>query len=576
MQIKETAFCKNVKTGKAATADWGAEIGQGKKKLMKNDVSDILNGMLYYKIDNIDDIKCVMGQTVFGEDPRTPQVLSSYAPDLSIVVASVFQRVLLNGEELPDVKFIMFVTKDERKVNGNGEPNVQYQRRYLKFPDKATYKGNPYNLNCIDAIRKKLGCGENGSWIVTDMDFVGDALSLKAVVLDKNENTRFEDKAQRSERLKRIKYMESEKKYKASSYEGEMSPYILYGPPGTGKTHRMQKDYISHFDKENCFVTTFHQSFSYEDFVEGLKPVLDSDTEDIKYVVEKGVFKKACERAVQCAGYATLTECIEDSFENRKAKFKQAINEKKTVLLCIDEINRGNVAAIFGDLISLIEDSKRLGVDINSEMVVTLPHSQEKFAVPANLLIVGTMNTADRSIQLLDSALRRRFKFKELLPDYSVFEPLSDDTEEIKEVRKSAKTILENINSRVRCLLNKDNQIGHSYLMFAKNDKEIFDAIVGKIIPLLEEYFYNDVQKIRFILNELDDVKYPFYKEDKKAKQAFESFVIDSDLEDEDKSFFELNYSINNKTDYKKYLLHLLGESDKDINNNTGADTSTD
>jgi hypothetical protein len=112
--------------------------------------------------------------------------------------------------------------------------------------------------------------------------------------------------------------------------------------------------------------------------------------------------------------------------------------------------------------------------------------------------------------------------------------------------------------------------------MFAKNEKEIFEAIVGKIIPLLEEYFYNDVQKIRFILNELGDVKYPFYKEDKDAKQAFDAFVLNSDLEDEEKSFFELNYTINGEADYKKYLLHLLGKSDKEVNNNTGADTSTD
>ena len=364
-----------------------------------------------------------------------------------------------------------------------------------------------------------------------------------------------------------------------NTYRGVIpNQYILYGPPGTGKTHTLQTKYISKFADDNRFVTTFHQSFSYEEFVEGLKPILvtqenandSEDTQedslgDVKYKVVKGIFRIACDRAAFLAGYKSLKECIEDTFENRQIKFSQAIKDNKTVLLGIDEINRGNIASIFGDLISLIESSKRLGVDNQSEMIVTLPYSQDKFGVPANLLIVGTMNTSDRSIKLLDSALRRRFKFKELLPNYSVFVPNPNDNQMQIQAINDAKIILENINTRIRCLLNKDSQIGHSYLMFAKSDKAIFTAIVNKIIPLLEEYFYNDIEKVRFVLNENSKTKYPFYQEDKDVKKAFEAYLLESDIEEEDKTFYELNYSIKDDGDYKKYLIHLLGKDDSNI-----------
>lgn len=548
MQLKETAFGYNLTTASHSNSDWGAEIGQGAKKLMNVDgISEILNGMLFYKIDDINRITACL-----GKGNRTLMPLGSYAPDTSIVVASLFERVMVNGEDLEGAKFIMFVTRDERKFNIKSEPNVHYQRRSLKFPDKAECDGIPYNKYCFDAITRKLGCTSEGSWIVTDMDFVDDALSLTAMVIDSEKPYDFKDKYERSETLKRIKYLESKKKFKPSDYDGDLSSIILYGSPGTGKTYKMQTDYISKFDKDNRFVTTFHQSFSYEEFVEGLKPILndaDDNGGDIMYKVVKGVFREACERAAQLAGYASLSDCISDSFSNRFANFEQAKSEKKFVLLCIDEINRGNVAAIFGDLISLIEDNKRLGANEETEMVVSLPYSQDKFGVPANLIIVGTMNTADRSIQLLDSALRRRFKFVELTPNYDVFES------------KEAEKVLRQLNARVRSILNKDNQIGHSYLMFAKNHCDILSALYNKIIPLLEEYFYNDLNKVRFVVNDITNNL--FYIEDTEAKEAYGIFQ-NEEIDDEDRDFFKLNPAIadaiesKDEEECKKYLANLL------------------
>ena len=328
------------------------------------------------------------------------------------------------------------------------------------------------------------------------------------------------------------------------------NPLIMYGAPGTGKTHKMQKDYISKYLEVNRFVTTFHQSFSYEEFVEGLKPVLSKEDNDVKYTIEKGVFYRACDRAAELAGYTSLLDCLDDNSANRNARFSKAIAEGKTVLLCIDEVNRGNVASIFGDLISLIEPSKRLGAG-ELEMTAILPYSKQNFGVPANLLIVGTMNTADRSIQLLDSALRRRFKFIELTPDYMVF------TSETSEAEK----VLRKINARVRSLLNKDNQIGHSYLMFAKSYCDILSALYNKIIPLLEEYFYNDINKVRFVLN--DNANGLFYVEDSEAQAAYKVFQ-NEEIDDEDRNFFELNPAIadaiesQDEEECKKYLANLL------------------
>ncbi len=323
------------------------------------------------------------------------------------------------------------------------------------------------------------------------------------------------------------------------------SPLILYGPPGTGKTYKMQHEYIDKFSKEDRFVTTFHQSFSYEEFVEGLKPVLSEDeASEIKYSIEKGIFYQACEKAVLLAGFTSLQECINSS--DREQKMSEAVKAKKIVLLCIDEINRANVSAVFGDLISLIEPSKRIGA--KNEMIVQLPYSKEAFAVPANLMIVGTMNTADRSIQLLDSALRRRFRFEELLPNYSKID------------NETARTILQRINARIRCLLDKDHQIGHSYFIDAKSELDIFKALKDCVIPLLEEYFYNDTQKIRQVLNEKDDTENPFYVSDNDALEALNSIDIDNDYDNE-KKLYMLNPKLTEVKDddsAKSFISHIL------------------
>jgi len=211
--------------------------------------------------------------------------------------------------------------------------------------------------------------------------------------------------------------------------------------------------------------TTFHQSFSYEDFIEGIKPAMEEGKENIIYQIENGIFKDLCLKA-------------QNDPENRYAIF-------------IDEINRGNVSAIFGELITLIEPDKRIGSD--NELKVKLPYSKREFGVPKNVDIYGTMNTADRSVEALDTALRRRFSFIEMQPDPEILS-------ESKYQDVDLKRLLEIINQRIEVLIDKDHQIGHSYFIGIQNLDDLKLVFKDKIIPLLEEYFYGDFGKIGLVL----------------------------------------------------------------------------
>jgi 5-methylcytosine-specific restriction protein B len=273
------------------------------------------------------------------------------------------------------------------------------------------------------------------------------------------------------------------------------SNLIYYGPPGTGKTREIQINHLEGKDESNSKFLTFHQSYSYEEFIEGLKPLLDGKS--VIYDIVKGVFYDACESAVKLAGYSSLIECVNDSKENRVQKFNRAIEEGNVFVLCIDEINRANISSVLGELITLIESNKRLGA--KEEMLATLPYSTDKFGVPSNLQIVGTMNTADRSITLLDSAIRRRFDFEEISSDPTVLNGLIFDNINIE-------LLLKKINQRITYLLSKDQSIGHSYFIKIKESstpkKYLLKVFINNIIPLLEEYFYNDINKIRLVLGE--------------------------------------------------------------------------
>ena len=215
-------------------------------------------------------------------------------------------------------------------------------------------------------------------------------------------------------------------------------------------------------------MVTFHQSFSYEDFVEGIKPVMEEGAEGLSYQIEDGVFKRICQRA------------------------KSNPNDRYAIF--IDEINRGNVASIFGELITLIEPNKRIGQE--DEVTVLLPYSKTEFGVPSNLDIFGTMNTADRSVEALDTALRRRFTFEEVGPNPDLLEGKTIEGINLTQLLKV-------INSRVEHLLDRDHCIGHSYFYGLKDNgtfEDVKRVFARNIVPLLQEYFYGDLGKIGLVL----------------------------------------------------------------------------
>ena len=356
---------------------------------------------------------------------------------------------------------------------------------------------------------------------------------------------------------------------------------ILFGAPGTGKTYHtkkmaveiingkkartreeINKEYEELIEAGQIVFTTFHQSLSYEDFIEGIKP--ETIDGNVTYEVKDGIFKSICKNAFSKeitsdnfeVVYQKLLDEIDNSVDNKlvletlvhakeftiyknsknnirfhsntekanEAVIKkevlehylktgevldwapytksvanyiiekynyiqnEAIEPKKHVLI-IDEINRGNVSAIFGELITLLEEDKRKG---NPEHIeVKLPYSGKDFSVPNNVYIIGTMNTADRSVEALDTALRRRFSFVEMQSKPDILSKVGE-----VDLRKLLKTI----NQRIEVLIDKDHQIGHSYFIGIQNIDDLKRTFKDKIIPLLEEYFYGDFGKIGLVL----------------------------------------------------------------------------
>jgi 5-methylcytosine-specific restriction protein B len=340
--------------------------------------------------------------------------------------------------------------------------------------------------------------------------------------------------------------------------------------------------------QKNYQMVTFHQSFSYEDFVEGIKPVISEEvTDEVQYEIQRGVFYNACNDAVKLVGYNSLKECMEDDAKNRKDKFLKA----PEYALFIDEINRANISSVLGELITLLEDDKRLGKE-NEITDIVLPYSKTCFGIPANLYIIGTMNTADRSVEALDTALRRRFVFEAMLPDagllnsFSLLKQLwityrhtySDDEEwltaeekfmslfgmdfidkggyenlkpdeegnvdevlsklnpdSFKEVVQfkngiDLEKLLRTVNERLEVLLDKDHTIGHAWLMNVLNMEELKAAFSTKILPLLQEFFYNDYAKIGLVLGknfvEQKEIKRPFAKFDEELASEYEEKKI--------------------------------------------------
>lgn len=230
--------------------------------------------------------------------------------------------------------------------------------------------------------------------------------------------------------------------------------------------------------ESSIFSVTFHQSYSYEDFVEGIRPKASAEeTGALAYEVTPGIFRRICARA--------------------------SANPENTYVLLIDEINRGNIAKIFGEIITLVEDDKRSGE--NNALTATLPYSGDNLSVPGNLYLIGTMNTADRSIALLDVALRRRFAFMEVMPDPDLFGDVSVESEESGAIVHLG-NLLRSLNTKIVESLGRNYQIGHSYFWKVSQVPQeqrlaaLEFAWNYQVLPLLEEYFHSQRNRLMDLL----------------------------------------------------------------------------
>ena len=592
------------------------------------------------------------------------------------------------------------------------QKGVDIEKALRKTTDKRIICNNSGEKICDSSVMKKID--GTGLWVDTknnneikyknmlacfkELVDIKD-ISLYEVELDLDSNNKNSNEGNAV----------TDKKIYSDTMEKIDKNIIIYGPPGTGKTYNTVIYAVAICDKLNLdevkarpydevldryrvlkdeekrvVFTTFHQSYGYEEFIEGIKPKMDSDTFDVEYTIKDGVFKEFCDRASKkktsssganvgenarvwnvilggnddpnlkqrCfnegtirIGWNKLPEVITDETEGLNDKERRILlnfqdemeigdvvvvratseavdgvaivtggvefdtsdkryprkrkvqwlykganisiidlnggtrldrksvyplnrisvgdllslvptesgieveDETRPFVFIIDEINRGNISKVFGELITLIEPTKRKGAKEATE--ATLPYSNVSFGVPNNVYLIGTMNTADRSIAIMDTALRRRFQFEEMMPSPQVLRNIDADKVSDGNVKLDVAEMLEVINKRIEYLFDREHTIGHAFFTGLKDEptvQKLASIFKKSVIPLLLEYFYDDYSKIRMVLgdNGKENTEHMFIMANEvKSNQIFRGDTSDIDIPDysyviQDKAFDDI------------------------------------
>ena len=479
MRLDLTSFMFGVELkGGAGTPAWGTALGQGAEKKLNPQSDNFYAGLIYSAIEDVSNVKCPLGKggaVVEGGQPNDK---------FSIDLASKFTKIYVNGKRINGAMFILLVTKEKESVHAG--------RRTLKYNIKITYNENKINEECVNKMISALDLNENSAWLVYDIDIINqDELHFSVLVIDKNGKKVYENSDERKkdfERLLSENNIEINNELDSNTNQFKRNR-IVFGAPGTGKSFKLntEKDQLVQSEEQYERVT-FHPDYTYANFVGTYKPVMvnDNDNEkssDISYEYVPGPFMRLFVKAKE--------------------------HTDTPYLLLIEEINRANVAAVFGDLFQLLDrddnEESMYPVEASEDIKKFLSKSgieleNNKIKIPNNLFIWATMNSADQGVFPMDTAFKRRWDF-----DYI---SINNNEESIK--NKEFKIDIENKNGKVigsplnwnlirksinkylsENKINEDKQLGAYFIskkiLNSNNNKDFIDTFKNKVLMYLFE-----------------------------------------------------------------------------------------
>jgi len=525
LNLGSLAFNANIETG-GGTPAWGTELGQGEGyKFAFEDMSDFFTGMVYKSVADIDKVTCPLGK---GGNQRA---------DYDFVIASLFDKVFVNGKKVNDAQFLLLVVK---KLNGDHHVG----RRTIKYNPRMTYRGEYINDDCYKKMAATMGLPEDAAWFVYEIFIENqDELHFTAFELGKEPRSYRNNEERKKAFINRLP-KDGKRLYTIATQSKYVPQLIYYGAPGTGKSYKVNET-TEQQPEENVFRTTFHPDSDYSTFVGCYKPSMAK--KPVRNVAGDVMKKGEREETEDVITYKFVAQTFTRAY-------LRAWQTEEPVFLVIEEINRGNCAQIFGDLFQLLDRKNGeseypvdadtdLANHLSAEMVksgrLDIPaevKSGKKLKLPSNLYIWATMNTSDQSLFPMDSAFKRRWSWEYVPIDYNNVESakfeitIGGETENWHE-------FLKKINEKIKKVTSsEDKQMGNFFIKQSIDEKEFCDKVMF--------YLWSEVGKDNYQTN---DAIFKYYAGDEKEPKEF--------------SFNEL-YDAEKRTAILKGFIRYIKESE--------------